>query len=144
MPCAPCDVPADLERPREQELSRIAHAAILDAEVHDRTISVGAASPDTAEFDERKDAAVGRRYYESGQLAGARDGYAQGQPDPRVPTAVIHRIHTVGYSENDRVHLRVDILAPSGSPPAFHREVTTYYCVEVRPGATQIIPLWSY
>ncbi len=49
------------------------------------------------------------------------------------------------FSGGDRVHVRVVTQVPSGTPPTFHREATTYYCVVVGPdGVGKPIPLWFY
>jgi hypothetical protein len=126
-------------------LAMLAHRALLEGEVTGRKLSVGALTPGSAAYDDARAVPIDTRYLRSDVTADRVDGYAQGLPDPTAPNAVLFTLTTVGYSGRDRVHVRVDQLMPSGTPPRFHREVTTFYCVVVgADGKADVLPLWFY
>lgn len=144
MPCAPCDVPSTVERAREHVLAEAAHLALLKGEVATGALSLGAL-PGDAHATEPSSRSAPMRYFVSDAVAGPVEGYAAAAPDPEVSTSVLFSLATVGYSGSDRVHVRVVKAIPSGTPPSFHREATTYYCVVVGPdGVGRPIPLWFY
>lgn len=144
MPCAPCDVPSTVERSREHALAEAAHQALLKSEVATAALSLGAL-PGDARATEPASRSAPLRYFVSDEVAGPVEGYSVAVPDPKVSTAVQFSLAIVGFSGGDRVHVRVVTQVPSGTPPAFHREATTYYCVVVGPdGVGKPIPLWFY
>ncbi|MBK9036203.1 MAG: hypothetical protein IPL61_33995 [Myxococcales bacterium] len=141
----PCDAPGEVAPAEQGAFFEAAQMALLVGEVNGRTMTVATFEPGTPPYEDALAAAISTRYFSSDSIKARVGGYASESPDAKQPDAVLYSLKTVGYSARDRVHVQVDILSPSGTPPRFRREMTTYYCVVVGPGAeTRIIPRWSF
>lgn len=145
MPCAPCDGRSEMSAEDAGSSAMLAHVALLEREVTQRALSVGALTPGSEAYEDARAVPIDTRYFRSDVTTEDVDGYSGGQPDPNAPHHVLFVLTTVGYSGRDRVHVRVDQMMPSGTPAQFHREVTTFYCVVVgADGIADVVPLWFY
>lgn len=140
--CAPCDAAPAIAATAAEGLSRRAQEAMLRGE-HDR----GLLSGDKAARAMFYASDVGAAFAGDRELRAATLAQVNAMLSPANRRLELLELHTVGYSGDNRVHIRVDYyIQDYGSDPATrdHAESHRFYCAALANGQWQITEIVSY